>query len=86
MNSKYYTIYILTIVLLAFSLTLNFVLTKKVINMKTSINTAQNFVSETELKNIKNEIDRLSKQKYSYTGLHKYDVKTKQLIINDLIP
>jgi predicted PurR-regulated permease PerM len=71
----------LLIGLLVLSVGFNFVFIEKINKLSNIVNTMTAPVDDDELKNLMEEIKRLSKQEYMNNL--KYDIKTKQPIHND---
>ncbi len=71
----------LMIGLLVLSVGFNFVFIEKINKLSNIVNTITAPVDDDELKNLMEEIKRLSKQEYMNNL--KYDIKTKQPIHND---
>jgi hypothetical protein len=71
----------LLIGLLVLSIGFNFVFIEKINKLSNIVNTMTAPVDDDELKNLMEEIKRLSKQEYMNNL--KYDIKTKQPIHND---
>ena len=71
----------LLIGLLVLSVGFNFVFIEKINKLSNIVNTITAPVDDDELKNLMEEIKRLSKQEYMNNL--KYDIKTKQPIHND---
>jgi len=71
----------LMIGLLVLSVGFNFVFIEKINKLSNIVNTMTAPVDDDELKNLMEEIKRLSKQEYMNNL--KYDIKTKQPIHND---
>jgi hypothetical protein len=78
------SILVFLITLLVLSAGFNIVLIQKNIRLNNTINKTQSYVSDTELRNIQQEIEQLSKQKYIQQNSNniQYDVKTKKPISN----